>query len=212
MSLQRFKVVDIENLLDAIQQMPRRCLITFSNHNSTIDDPTVWAALPLTNILNVDKLRFALGARELTYMNTHLSWFFSRGQVIPIERGKGIFQKGMDDALKILNEGGWVHIYPEVFQDQRIHPLRWGISRLILEAKLDPILVPIIHHGMEHVYPLTKTFPKLRKTVVCRFGKPLRIDQLLTEKQFASYTDVMKRIEITNAIQKEMQVLYDLDK
>lgn len=41
------------------------------------------------------------------------SWFFDQGGVIPIVRGGGINQPGMDVALQLLNENKWFHIFSE---------------------------------------------------------------------------------------------------
>ncbi len=36
------------------------------------------------------------------------SWFFSKGQVIETHRGKGIYQKAIDEATYKLEQGQWV--------------------------------------------------------------------------------------------------------
>ena len=34
-------------------------------------------------------------------------------QTIPIIRGDGVYQKAVDYCIAVLNEGGWVHLFPE---------------------------------------------------------------------------------------------------
>lgn len=34
-------------------------------------------------------------------------------QTIPIIRGDGVYQKAVDYCIALLNEGGWVHVFPE---------------------------------------------------------------------------------------------------
>jgi monolysocardiolipin acyltransferase len=78
-------------------------------------------------------------------------WFFEKGQVIETFRGKGIYQKAIDESTKKLDEGQWVrfrsfssawtaltavrkvHIFPEgrIKQDtlSELRRFKWGVSR-----------------------------------------------------------------------------------
>ena len=97
-------------LLDA----RKRPLITISNHTSTIDDPYLFAVLlPWSILLNSDKNRYGFGAQEICFQNPVYSWFFKNGGILPIVRGQGIYQQGMEDALSLLNESKWIHIFSE---------------------------------------------------------------------------------------------------
>ena len=34
-------------------------------------------------------------------------------QAIPIVRGDGVYQKAVDCCIAVLNDGGWIHVFPE---------------------------------------------------------------------------------------------------
>ena len=34
-------------------------------------------------------------------------------QAIPIVRGDGVYQKAVDYCINLLNEGAWIHVFPE---------------------------------------------------------------------------------------------------
>ena len=61
------------------------------------------------------RLRWTLGAQEICFEEkpSLVQKFFVAGRVIPIVRGDGIYQRGMDIALEKLNANEWVHIFPE---------------------------------------------------------------------------------------------------
>jgi monolysocardiolipin acyltransferase len=64
-------------------------------------------------VMNGKRLRWVLVADEICFTSRPLAIFFSLGKAIPVIRGEGIHQKPMDFALEKLDQGGWVHVFPE---------------------------------------------------------------------------------------------------
>ncbi|KAI9837721.1 MAG: hypothetical protein M1819_006655 [Sarea resinae] len=88
----------------------QRGLITVSNHVSVVDDPLIWGALPLQNMLSPDNLRWGLGSYDICFTNNALSTFFSTGQVLPTHRAAhskfgGLFQPTITEAIRLLCRG-----------------------------------------------------------------------------------------------------------
>ena len=59
---------------------------------------------------------------------------------------------------------------------------KWGVSKLVLESKLPPIIVPIWHEGFEHILPNTPPYvPQIGKRVTVLVGDPIDTEPLLKE-------------------------------
>ena len=43
-------------------------------------------------------------------------------QAIPIIRGEGVYQKAVDYCIALLNEGAWIHVFPEGYLLLVDHP------------------------------------------------------------------------------------------
>ncbi|KAJ3012128.1 hypothetical protein HKX48_006432 [Thoreauomyces humboldtii] len=138
------------------------------------------------------------------------AWFFASGRVIPIVRGDGIHQPGMDLAVEKLNENGWVHIFSEgkVNQESTMLPFRWGIARLIMESKVPPIVLPFWHKGFENVMPEPKVetdkyYPRARKELILSYGEPVDFASNGVLEQTKEMDDAAARIHITDYIFNE---------
>lgn len=90
-------------------------LTSVANHNSVVDDPMMWSILPTTTYFPFARPsytcannRWTLGASDIMFTSPLMSKFFGLGQVIETVRGGGIYQKGVDDAIRKVEEGGWV--------------------------------------------------------------------------------------------------------
>ena len=182
-------------------------LLTVSNHISTVDDPLIWGALldsrEVCELVRLGQMRWTVGARELTFTNPLTSWFFERGQVIPIVRGEGIYQPAMDQAIDILNSSNkWLHFFPEgrVIQYQKkIERLKWGVGRLIMESRRDLAVLPMILKGFDLMKP-NDHMPVLDHEVEIVIGEPVQSDVLLKATEHIRNEDE-RRSAITKCIQ-----------
>ncbi|XP_025979601.1 N-acylphosphatidylethanolamine synthase isoform X3 [Glycine soja] len=144
-----------DTLLRLVRSRPHRVpLITVSNHMSTLDDPVMWGFKGFP-IFDTNLARWVLAAEDICFRNALYSYIFRVGKCIPITRGGGIYQEHMNEALERLNDGEWLHTFPEgkVYQeDAPIRQLKWGTASLIVRAPITPIVLPIVHHGFHECY------------------------------------------------------------
>ncbi|GAY57441.1 hypothetical protein CUMW_179480 [Citrus unshiu] len=187
--LNSVQVYGLEKLHDALLRRPKnKPLITVSNHVASVDDPFVIASLlPPRVLLDAQNLRWTLCATDRCFKNPATTAFFRSVKVLPVSRGDGIYQKGMDMAIAKLNSGGWVHIFPEGGRSRdggkTVGSPKRGVGRLILDADNVPMVVPFVHTGMQEVMPIGATFPRIGKTVTVLIGDPIEFDDLVDEEQ-----------------------------
>ncbi|KAK6911590.1 Phospholipid/glycerol acyltransferase [Dillenia turbinata] len=183
--LNRVEVYGAEKLHQAMQLRPKnQPLVTVSNHVASMDDPLVLASLiPPGALLDAHNLRWTLCATDRCFKNSVTSAFFRCVKVLPVSRGDGIYQKGLDLAISKLNRGGWVHIFPEGTRSRdggrTMGSAKRGVGRLILDANATPIVIPIVHTGMEEIMPIGSSLPRISKTVTVLVGDPIYLDDLV---------------------------------
>jgi monolysocardiolipin acyltransferase len=71
------------------------------------------ATMPYRVFWNRQRMRWALGADDIVFTVKRHQRFFSLGKTIPITRGGGVYQRSMDFAIQQINQGDWVHVFPE---------------------------------------------------------------------------------------------------
>lgn len=188
-------------------------LITVTNHDSCCDDPLVFGAtLPLKCYLNAGgpKMRWSLGAREICHSNPTHALFFRLGQVLPVVRGGGIYQPIMNDMLEKLNEGDWLHIFPEGKVNEKKEQIRfkWGVGRLIADCKITPIVLPFYNYGMDSILPNKQPYrPQYFQKATIVVGTPIYFDDLVKKLREEKASAAEMRKIITDKIQEEMYKL-----
>ncbi|CAG8536118.1 4999_t:CDS:2 [Diversispora eburnea] len=198
-----------EPFLEVLMDPKRiRPILTVSNHLSTI---------PLRNLLklDLDRMRWTLGAQEICFTSPLLALFFTLGQVIPTVRGAGIYQPAMNFAIDRLNEGKWVHVFPEGKVNQTMDLLRfkWGVGRLMMESTNLPIVIPLWHKGLDKIMPETteikkkRWIPILGENVVIIYGSPIDFKDILIDYHEKKTEEVETRIIITETIFRAMDEL-----
>uniref|UniRef100_A0A0E0CCK6 Phospholipid/glycerol acyltransferase domain-containing protein n=1 Tax=Oryza meridionalis TaxID=40149 RepID=A0A0E0CCK6_9ORYZ len=158
--LNSVQIYGAEKLQQALQERPKgKPLLTVSNHVAAMDDPFVIASILPPSVMSV--------------------------KVLPVSRGDGIYQKGMDMALSKLNNGGWVHIFPEGSRSKdggkTIAPAKRGVGRLVMDADSLPVVIPFVHTGMQDIMPVGKRIPRAGKRVIVVVGDPINFDDLIID-------------------------------
>lgn len=191
-------VLDAHKLESAIEtRVDGRGLVTVSNHVSALDDPlAITSIIPARCFLDLKKIRWTLCADNRCFTSRPLSQFMSWGKVLPVVRGKGVFQPGMDAALKRLSSGDWVHVFPEGTRSSTcLLPMKPGVGRLISEPTITPLVVPFVHQNMDIVLPKGSKMIGVGKTVYVLVGDPIDCSDLVEgDDRKAVYKAIAARV------------------
>eukprot|EP01086_Lenisia_limosa_P013421 TRINITY_DN4252_c0_g1_i1.p1 TRINITY_DN4252_c0_g1~~TRINITY_DN4252_c0_g1_i1.p1 ORF type:complete len:258 (+),score=32.54 TRINITY_DN4252_c0_g1_i1:106-774(+) len=156
-------------------------------HRAEGDDPLVIVAIHrFFDFFHPGRIRWGIGDRKLLF-ESKLAPFFRAGKVLPITRQGGVEQKDMLAPISKLDNGEWVNIFPEGYVKVQQNTLgmmtiRPGVSRLILDSKVPPVVVPLCHLGTGHMKPLYKRAAWGRRLDILS-GAPIKVDDICKEYQ-----------------------------
>lgn len=133
-----------------------------SNHRSNADPVllTIRARVPFAY----------MAKKEMFEKNFFVSWLITALGAYPVERGKGD-TGALDEGIRRIKSGRNFMIFPEGTRshDGKVGRGKSGIALIAAKAGADIIPVGIIFEGK-------LTF---RKKVIVRFGKPMRVDNII---------------------------------
>ncbi len=191
-----------------LENVPARgAVILAGNHPSYLD--------PLLVLLPV--------ARPIRFMGWDLLFKLPLfGQIIralgafPVDIRKGKGEAAFQQALRVLNEGEALGIFPEGQRSEQgpMGELRTGVARLAIESGAP--IVPITIGGASRAWPKWKLLPKPAKLVV-RFHAPLQLDTAecaarRADKEF--HQEVMQQVaaRINRSLRPALHVASQLEK
>ncbi|TFK43269.1 acyltransferase-domain-containing protein [Crucibulum laeve] len=192
------QVNGLPHLIAALENSKRdrgQGILTIANHISTLDDPVTWGILPAQYFFNPRNTRWALGASDIMFTNPVFSTFFHLGQTLETFRGNGIHQPALDTAIEKVNQGNWVHLYGEgkvnqpdtyVFDKDgfpRLPRFKWGVGRIVMEANIPPVVIPMWLTGYNNLMPEGrkfpyKYFPRPGAQLSVTFGDPIPTEEI----------------------------------
>eukprot|EP01026_Neomeris_dumetosa_P081466 TRINITY_DN9160_c0_g1_i14.p1 TRINITY_DN9160_c0_g1~~TRINITY_DN9160_c0_g1_i14.p1 ORF type:complete len:420 (-),score=32.96 TRINITY_DN9160_c0_g1_i14:418-1629(-) len=186
-------------------------LITVSNHVSAVDDPAVLTAvIPVWTVFRQDVLRWSMCAKDRCFKYAMLNPLFKWAKTLPIERGKGLDQPGVIAAQEYLNQGDWVHMFPEGTRtkDGKIQNLKKGVGKLIRSCTTTPLIVPIIHTGMDKLFPKGSKIPVPFQEIRVIIGDPIDVQDILQTAPNAGWDEDEVSMIISKRIELHMKVIH----
>lgn len=189
--MNRTKITGKENLIGLEPPW-----ILASNHLTMLDDLFLDPLLMRPYMLKGYNY-FPYHAPEETnfYKKPLMSWFMRQVKSIPLIRGNGIFQDGMNRLIDAVNDNGILHIFPEGTRSRtgKIGDGKPGIGRIVSET--NAIVVPMFHQGLERILPIGKYFPRFGTEVRIAIGKPIHFSKADDDvKEVAHWRAISRRV------------------
>lgn len=154
-------------------------LMVVSNHVTIWDDGFVDTLIFSPRVFReYDFIPYHVPEEGNFFKGPLLSWFMRRMKSIPVRRGEGLFQPGMERVIAALREGGCVRTFPEGTRSRTgaLGHGRPGVGRVLYETGVP--VVPCFYRGLDKVLPIGAVVPRIGKRVEIVIGPPFSVDDL----------------------------------
>jgi len=161
-----------------------------SNHNDYLDGFFITAAVIMRR------------PRQVKFISETKNYWWTGGATIPVDkRNKG---KSLENALKFLNNGKIICLFPEGARNNSdiILKAKTGLARLALWSKKPVVPLGIICGSGKTFFNSIKLFVLKKRPLEIRIGKPLTFPDLYDKKITKDLLD-----EVSRRIMKEVAFL-----
>lgn len=180
-------------------------VILASNHLSVIDS----FILPLVIKRRVNFLAKSEYFTGKGVKGALTRWFFTSTGMIPMDRSGGkASESSLRTGLEVLERKGCLGIYPEGTRspDARLYRGRTGIARMILEAKTNVVVVPVVMVETEKIMPIGAKRPKIGTEIGIKIGAPIDFSRY---RGMHANRFILR--SVTDEIMSEIAVMSDQD-
>jgi monolysocardiolipin acyltransferase len=180
--------------------------ILMSNHLTLLDDLFLGPVILFPQVLRgYPYFPYHAPEERNFYKRRLIGRFMQLAKAIPVVRGNGVHQEGVNRLIRAVKEGGILHIYPEGTRTRtgEIGPAKPGVGRIVYETGAP--VVPMFHQGLERILPIGKGIPSFGREIRIAIGEPL---QFAAERELRSQPQTWKMItdKIMNAIRDQQVV------
>lgn len=161
-------------------QQARPPFLFCSNHVSMLDDAFVGPLLFMPRALwSYRFIPYHLPEKKNFFRGPFFSWLMRSAKCVPITRGRGVFQPGMEKLIRLLKRGSVVHVYPEGTRSRTgdIGKGKIGVGRLVRETGVK--VIPCFHTGLDQVLPIGHKLPRFGQRVRIWVGEALNFDSYM---------------------------------
>ncbi|HHE47111.1 MAG TPA: 1-acyl-sn-glycerol-3-phosphate acyltransferase [Bacteroidetes bacterium] len=181
--------------------------ILMSNHLTLLDDLFIDPLIFFPKgFLGYRYIPYNVPKEKNFYKHAITFWLMRRLKSIPVIRGRGIQQEGVNRLISAVKRGGILHIYPEGTRTRngQIGAAKDGIARIVYETGAP--VVPVYHQGLEKVLPIGSAIPNFGKEIRIAIGKPLSFQrELEMENDINTWRLITNRI--MDGIREQQRVM-----
>jgi monolysocardiolipin acyltransferase len=189
--LNKTRIIGRENLARL-----RPPYIVTLNHLSLLDDLFLGPVIFFPNMLKGYRyLPYHAPEERNFYKKPIIAQFMRYAKAIPLLRGRGIYQEGVNRLINAVSEGGILQIYPEGTRTRtgEIGDGKEGVGRIVYESGAP--VVPVYHQGMEKVLPIGRGIPRIGNEIRIVIGKPIMFhDELKQDNTPATWRLITTKI------------------